>query len=300
MAVPKDIRPAFDIEQFNELLTTEEKIFVLKNFTEFPTTIKAAINLSPEVCLRSLYNGPVNVTSNCPIRTIFHEWATRIVGDPEAVDICKSEAWMESLFKSQHPEHLSPSHNRSFHFLSNEDCYNHSSYMILEKNMDEYLDRCLSNEVYSDEEKKAMVVYTVRFMNLKVYYLTKVNWIWLKLKPSMRLSKYIDFGKDIEVLGEQELCRSIESINQVFNVHMNRCMLLDANPGTMECRDYGIILRMVDTKQLSNRRFREAIRRVHGTGVYEEAMDWYDKTKQRDVLEEFNVMAEKVQVKKVV
>lgn len=300
MAVPKDIRPAFDIEQFNELLTTDEKIFVLENFTEFPATIKAAINLSPEVCLRSLYNGPVNVTSNCPIRTIFHEWATRIVSNPEIVNVCKSEAWMETLFNSQHPEHLSPSHNRSFHFMSNEDCYDHASYMILEKNMDEYLNKCLSNEVYSDEEKRDMVVYAVRFMNLKVDHLTKVNWIWLKLLPSLKTSKLIAFGKDLETLCEQELCRSIEDINHVFTAHMNRCMLLNANPGTMECRDYGIILRMVDTKQLSNRRFREAIRRVHGTGIYEEAMDWYDKTKQRDVLEEFNAMAEKIQVKKAV
>ena len=166
--------------------------------------------------------------------------------------------------------------------------------------MDEYLNKCLSNEVYSDEEKRAMVVYAIRFMNLKVEHLTKVNWIWLKLLPSLKTSKPIAFGKDLETLCEQELCRSIEDINHVFTTHMNRCMLLNANPGTMECRDYGIILRMVDTKQLPNRRFREAIRRVHGTGIYEEAMDWYDKTKQRDVLEEFNAMAEKIQVKKAV
>ena len=172
--------------------------------------------------------------------------------------------------------------------------------MILEKNMDEYLNKCLSNEVYSDEEKRAMVVYAIRFMNLKVEHLTKVNWIWLKLKPFMKTSNYIDFAKDIEALGDQNLCRAIEDVNHVFTVHMNQCMLRHENPGTMECRDYGIILRMVDIRQLSNRRFREAIRRVHGTGIYEEAMDWYDKTKHRDVLEEFNVMAEKIQVKKAV
>lgn len=290
MAKLRDIRPSFTVDTFKEQLTLDEQKFVLQNLTEFPSVVKSSLKLNPEDYLRCIYNGPVNVFGNCPIRTIFHEWATRVVEHPDQVDICQSAAYMEMIFKRFHPNPTSPLHNRSYDFMMNEDCYDINSYRILEGNMEDYLNRYLSIPFNSDMDRKSILIYATKFMAEKTKHLAEVNWIWLKLSPHIRGSKDGGFGYDVERVYNQEETKTASDFNQLLLHFMTATINMLKQPGMIECRQYAALICFADYKGYKSKRIRDMISYVHGTGTYEEVCDWIGHFNSIDAVAEFNDM----------
>ena len=284
------ISPAFTVETFKEHLSLDEQKFVLKNFTEFSSPMKSSMKLNPEEYLRGIYNGSVNVSGNCPIRTIFHEWATRVVNDPESVDVCQSAARMELTFKQFHPNPASPFHNRSFDFMMNEDCYDINSYRILDGNMEEYLAKYIGLPFYSDAEKKSVLIYATKFMFEKTKQIAAVNWIWLKLNPYIKGYKNVGLGYDVEKVYHQEEARTVENFNKVLKIFTDKCLNMLANPGIIECRQYAALICFAEYKGFKSKRIRDLVKYAHGTGTYEEVLGWCEQLTSTDALTEFSDM----------
>lgn len=194
----------FKPEVFGKL-SRDEQLFMLKNLTEFPPYIKMAFMASPEEFLRLVFRGPVKVSSNCPCRTIFHDWTVNVTRDPENINFCQSAAQAEEIFKQTNPCRYYNFSERSMEQLINKSCYDYHSYLNFESSVCNYVKQVSlhpEEDIWNSEIEKKFYRSMLNFVYAKtcelkrVYRISRTVWAMIDAQDENNLYNYPDMGLD--------------------------------------------------------------------------------------------------------